>query len=275
MNKIILHVGAPKTGTSFIQSSLEKSSSNLAKLGIHYPTGKSTLPTSDAKIRSGNTNRKNIFHLCEKFVNQVKAPQECLLLSHEMLFSMFANDEKYFRFFNNLDIQVIVVLMIRNPIELVASTYGQEVKRGGYAKDFEFYITQFRMFDELFQFFESAEKYGVSVNFTNYSNAKNSLLNAFSELIGVPKNTLITPDAEVINRSLSDAETYIQKKFNEKYGREAHKFISDPLCEKLIHIKSGKPRLSEKSFLSFKEKRTKKSQHLIQNMRYQTRKSLI
>jgi hypothetical protein len=114
------------------------------------------------------------------------------------------------------------------------------------------------MFDELFQFFELAEKYGVPVNFTNYSSAKNSLLNAFSALVGIPQNTLITPDAEIINRSLSDAETYIQKKFNEKYGREAHKFISDPLCEKLIHIKSGKPRLSEKSFLSFKEKKNEK-----------------
>jgi hypothetical protein len=51
---------------------------------------------------------------------------------------------------------------------------------------------------------------------------------------------------------LSAVEMYIQRQFNKKYGRDARKFVANPLCEKLPYIKSGFPSFSEKYFYQFK-----------------------
>lgn len=258
MKNIYIHLGHEKTGSSFIQSSLEKSVSNLEEFGIYYPIHKSKKTSPDAQIRSGNTGKRNLIDMCQKFVKSNNFPSKTLLLSNETLFKYFANDENYFHSLRKIDANIKIVLMIRNPLELAFSSYGQNVKRGGYIKDFEDFLIEFDIFDQIFRFFEFAKKHSISINFVNYSEVKNSLLDIFSEMIDVPPGTLKIPDVKVINRSLSDVETYIQKKFNGKYGREARKFISDPLCVKLTDIKSGAHFISEKNFHNFKQQINKK-----------------
>ncbi len=251
---IIIHIGHSKTGSSFIQSSLDKSVDRLFHHGISYPSSNDRKTVSDSYIRSGNTSAKKLVSTCKKFVANSSGTTPILLLSSELLFENFVTNENYFRCLNSLDASVRIILFTRDPLDYAISSYNQLLKRHGYVDAFDEFICQFDYFDLIFSFFEMANRHGITVDFVNYSNIKEPILEKFSDLIGVPQNTLAAPDVDVVNRSLSEVEMYIQQQFNKKYGREARKFVANPLCEKLPYIKNGFPFFSEKSFSQFKDK---------------------
>jgi hypothetical protein len=254
---IIVHIGHSKTGSSFIQSSLDKSVDRLFHHGVSYPSSNDRKTVSDSYIRSGNTRAKQLDRTCKKFVTNSSGATPILLLSNERLFDSFATNENYFRFLSALDASVRIILFTRDPLDFAISSYNQLLKRHGYVDTFDEFIGQFDYFDLLFSFFELAKHHSIAVDFLNYSNIKEPILDKFSDLIGVPRNTLEAPDVDVVNRSLSEVEMYIQQQFNKKYGREARKFVANPLCEKLPCIKNGFPFFAEKSFSQFKDKMNK------------------
>jgi hypothetical protein len=254
---ITIHIGHCKTGSSFIQSSLDKSVDRLFHHGISYPSSNDHKTVSDSYIRSGNTRAKELVSTSKKFVTNSSGTTPVLLLSNELLFDNFATNEEYFRFLSALDASVRIIMFTRDPLDYAISSYNQLLKRHGYVDTFDEFIGQFDYFDLLFSFFELAKRHSIAVDFVNYSNIKEPILDKFSDLIGVPRNTLEAPDVDVVNRSLSEVEMYIQQQFNKKYGREARKFVAYPLCEKLPYVKNGFPFFSEESFSEFKEKMNK------------------
>lgn len=254
---IIIHIGHCKTGSSFIQSSLDKSVDRLFRHGVSYPSSNDRKTVSDSYIRSGNTRAKKLDSTCKKFVTNSSGAAPSLLLSNELLFDNFVTNENYFRFLSALDARVRIILFTRDPLDYAISSYNQLLKRHGYIDTFDEFIGQFDYFDLLFSFFDLAKRHSIAVDFVNYSNIKEPILDKFSDLIGVPRNTLEAPDVDVVNRSLSEVEMYIQQQFNKKYGREARKFVANPLCEKLPCIKNGFPFFAEKSFSQFKDKMNK------------------
>jgi hypothetical protein len=251
---IIIHIGHGKTGSSFIQSSLDKSADRLLQYGISYPLQNEHKTVSDSYVRSGNTRAKELVGACETFVRRLAGTSSILLLSHENLFGHFARNENYLRFLASLDANVRIILFTRDPLDHAISSYNQFLKRHGYVNTFDEFICQFDYFNLIFPFFELINHHGIGVDFVNYTNVKDPILDRFSDFIGVPRNTLKPPDIGIVNRSLSEVEMYIQRQFNKKYGRDARKFISNPLCEKLPDIKNGYPFLSEKCFFQFKDK---------------------
>ena len=249
----MIHVGHGKTGSSYIQSSVDKSTDRLAELGIFYPLLSETKGFSDAFVRSGNVNKRNLIGKCRAFLKGTN-PANTLLLSNENLLGIFSRTENYFKQLSLLKAEIRFIVFTRDPLELAISGYGQIIKRGGFTGTFDEYVSEFDNFRGIFSFFELAEKHKLPVSFINYSNVKKTVLEKFSLMVGVPEDCLRSPDVAVVNRSLSSVEMYIQRRFNENLGRDARKFIADPLCQQLPDIKPGLPTLSEENFFLFKKK---------------------
>ncbi|MBT0585037.1 sulfotransferase domain-containing protein [Alteromonas oceanisediminis] len=128
--KVIIHIGPPKTGTSAIQKWLRENQTQLSDAGIFYPPH-----TVDANgVSSGNflsllsqkTRQTQYFfdvQKSQKLLSDFETmPHHTLLLSSE-------------RFYNHLlDLflwlpQAKYVFYIRHPLDLIESSYHQEVKR--------------------------------------------------------------------------------------------------------------------------------------------------
>jgi len=54
MSILYLHIGGPKTGSTFIQSVLRTNRSTLLDFGIHYPTGQDYPDSTPTSWTSGN-----------------------------------------------------------------------------------------------------------------------------------------------------------------------------------------------------------------------------
>jgi hypothetical protein len=164
-NRIVLHVGAPKTGTTFIQKSLQQDSKYCRKSGVYVP--------EDTRIQGVAGNAKLValsfrngchetfnrrFHdidlaqsnpadalnvLCSGWTPE----QEALFLSAEYF---HANDAPLLRGMINEDIDVSIVLFIRRQDRWVQSWHNQLTKSASITSSIEdFVYTIGREEDEL------------------------------------------------------------------------------------------------------------------------------
>ena len=100
--ELILHIGHKKTGSSFIQSVLERNSSLLEKHGYFYPPSCSDNSQNalQGKISSGNginffdhkNFQSNLFNFCKLSTHDDKSRRK-IILSSELLFDHLVNDK--------------------------------------------------------------------------------------------------------------------------------------------------------------------------------------
>ena len=141
--KLFLHIGHGKTGTSAIQSSLAIASDNLRGKGINYPIG-STLRdrASRLEITSGNWEPKPDISLSEQVLSIAEQNQDdsAIILSSESLFwlipELIKNKSQWE---NQLDLHII--LAVREIEEMLSSEYQQRVKRHGDAMPLEQFLS--------------------------------------------------------------------------------------------------------------------------------------
>jgi hypothetical protein len=237
MNEIIIHIGHPKTGSSFIQSILALNRNILSNY-FTYPTNKDIIKASNGYISSGNFNllfnKKLNLNSCERY-----------LFSGEQLFISLLSE--YFIFFKNLCIthKVKVILYTRDIIEQRISSWGQSIKRGGSIflldTSLKRWINQgvFNPYSTVLKWFNAAETLGFELVVRNYSNHRDDLINTFLiDVIG-DKTTLPVlsfPDIVDINRSLNMIELEFQRVFN-AFDKKSSRYISDLLVNYCPNIK--------------------------------------
>lgn len=133
---LILHIGAPKTGTSFIQQVLKNNSNALNACGYHYfenlrwhDGSHHHFAFSLMGLNYGNVSFDSYEQNCDKLVSEMKLnPNSTYILSSELLF-FDANKYKgsLELFFSNFS-QVTVVVYLRNPVDYLTSLYKQMVR---------------------------------------------------------------------------------------------------------------------------------------------------
>jgi len=124
---VIVHIGAPKTGTSAIQNFLLDSRKDLLEEGFYYPyhskdnNNISGGHSEFASLIVGNdiTDAEKLFL---KYLS--KAKNKTLLLSAE---SFFHNPDNLFKIMSSYKVKIIVFQ--RNRVEEIISLYNQGVKR--------------------------------------------------------------------------------------------------------------------------------------------------
>jgi len=155
--KAIVHIGAPKTGTSTLQSFMKANAAELSARGFRYaplyPHRKSEfelpmaalarldkpLPSRDEQLRYGapdlETQKQQAEADIARLAAEVKGRSEhTALFSSEHIFPWMRSAASIASFdglFREIFSEVHYILYIRNPEDLVLSLYSQNVKNGG------------------------------------------------------------------------------------------------------------------------------------------------
>lgn len=126
---VVIHIGAPKCGSSAIQRFCVSHRDALLKLGYFYPehsldvNGVSGGHTQVAGALISNK-RKQAHATFQRWLNEAKAQRACLLLSAEAFYGRHAAMAE---FCEGLDVTVIGFL--RHPIEYLLGNHNQGIKR--------------------------------------------------------------------------------------------------------------------------------------------------
>ena len=256
-NNIYLHIGHGKTGTSAVQSALAIAKDQLLSLGIYYPID-SSVESKATKfgITSGNWSHVSDRSLGKELTSKLKAAtnNSSLLLSSEHLFwymdSLFGD--------NDIDLEQInlhVILAVRDLEEMLSSEYQQLVKRHGETRPFEMFLRSREFISShhrrAAQLLKQLEDHGVKTTVINYSKYKSSIAELIFEVIGAkdayPHSRM---DGVVINRSLTQKELEILRVINGIYFKKYPTIgvrISDALVKAFPDFYSQKLRLSTES----------------------------
>jgi hypothetical protein len=249
MNKIYLHIGYGKTGTSLIQSWL----ANNAKIlkdnhGIEYPI-EDNIRYSRAKegyISSGNIKIFNSLNF-----DNLKTPNNILLFSHEGFFSKFFENKNIQYLLTNSKLKIFIYT--RNPIEYLISRWHQYTKSGLEALDFQQYIeiTNINIFQHLIDLIHFYKDQNIDYVIRNYSNYKKNLIQTFlSDILNknVDINQFKSPKNSIVNRSHDEFEleliqSYSKLKNKNNNFNKSRLLLSDYFINFNPEIKSYKPLL--------------------------------
>lgn len=251
MTTLYLHIGAPKTGSTFIQSSLRLSMEVLKESGLVYPRGWEAGGIGQLSWTEGNGARfldskiETYNVIRSSFSDQFHG----LVFSSELLLNKFSTPkyrqklEKALEYFNFSKVRIL--LFLRDPIDAAVSMWLQVVKRNGCVDNMATFLTDSGYIEKHMkltaQALESLSQMNrVDVIALNYTKFKGDILGAVGRWLEIDKKRLITPKAEAINRSLDSGEVRLQLELNRILGNSAH-ILGKALSEQITDVKPWKP----------------------------------
>ncbi len=238
--KLFLHIGHGKTGTSAIQSSLAIASNDLAAQGISYPIQQSLRDrASRLEITSGNWEPKSEVSLSDELLEIAANNGDDLkiILSSESLFwlvpELIQNKSKWE---NNIDIHII--LAVREIEEMLSSEYQQRVKRHGDSMPLEQFLRARHFISshhaKAAEIIELMTQSNISNTIINYSKHKRDISQLIFKLVGAEE---LYPEDQmagaIINRSLSRKELEMLITINALYYSK-FPWISTRISDALI-----------------------------------------
>lgn len=259
MKQLFLHIGHGKTGTSSVQALLARSHDKLRRNGILYPAHPSFGWAQKGHISSGNiaAHDRTLDWMQSRVLPVLRgepAYSKYIFSSEQM----FMNMAPLFNYVNQFpaEIDIRVVLCVRNPLELAASSYMQGVKRHGFTRSFDDvteasgftcgYIK--RILDLLSEF----DKRGIRYSLLNYSVLGPSICRAIATEMGILEVVRDELDGlGVVNRSLTRDEAQLVMFVNAIFGQQAGSSVSDKLVNLLPWIKGELPSLSPRAYEQF------------------------
>jgi hypothetical protein len=236
--KVVLHVGSPKTGSSYIQSALVLSRQTLAAAGIHYPQHASDAAAAEGAVTSGNIDafvEKDVRDVILGDLEVAPSATKTILYSNEMLTKVLSENPQVVR-----DILAVtsveVVAFVRDPVEWFWSTYGQHVKGKGLTVELNDFMPRWKPPQLALDFFTVCDELGVGLTVRNYSTTKHDLLPVFSHMLApLADITLTTPAQKTVNRSLTVSEEAFQREVNRTSFRNPEA-LADALVNQLPDI---------------------------------------
>jgi len=240
MKTLFLHIGHGKTGSSWIQASLGLSVASLAAAGITYPgTPAGGLPT---RITSGNA--RGLLASPQSLETRLRVDAASgagsFLYSSEWLSTEILGGPSVIPLgevaARHGFARVAVLLFIRDPIASAASVWQQLTKRHGQTQSIESLFARYELPRHAAEILERLDAIdGIEVTVRNYSRCRDRLLDETAAWLGIPRDTLVSPPAIRVNRSMTRAELAVQQVLNRHLG-ECGELVSDPLCELLPDI---------------------------------------
>jgi hypothetical protein len=245
--KIMIHVGHSKTGSSAIQSCLAINADKLAAAGVTYPTHQSFDLAGRGQISSGNIDFR------VGWVNDIREVAKrldarALLFSSEIIFHGLIRDmNEIVTLASEFDVKII--LFVREPLAMLFSTYGQAVKRHGTVISLDEFSRPEMHTIVARDTVTALHDHHISFEVRNYSATENRLIPEFARMVGVDPSVLSEmPPKRRINRSLDRSEMVLQRAFNRHYGSSSSQFISDALVNETPDIVAEKDLLSRDAY---------------------------
>jgi hypothetical protein len=211
--KIYLHIGHGKTGTSAIQSAFAIAQKDLLIHQIEYPIHSSERKkASEFAITSGNWKSNPEESLAEELFRRSREQtnNNSILLSSESLFwhldSLFEAEIQKVK-----DLNLHVLLAVREIEEMLSSEYQQRVKRHGEKRPFEqflrsrhFISSHHKKASDVISLLNQKE---IKTTIINYSKHKNNIAELIFDALeakdAYPRDAV---HGVVVNRSLSHKE---------------------------------------------------------------------
>ena len=257
--QLYLHIGHGKTGTSAIQSAFAIAQKDLLKLGIEYPIQNTDREkASQFAITSGNWNYNPKESLAQELTRRSREQNNnnSILLSSESLFWQL--DSLFEDGFQELkDLNLHVLLAVREIEEMLSSEYQQRVKRHGEKRPFEQFLRSRHFISShhkrASEIITLLNKNKIKTTIINYSKHKHNIIELIFKTLqaeeAYPRDTV---SGVVVNRSMSHKElaiiTLINALFYTKFPWISTR-LSDALVKELPTVQSQKCRLSEDSKL--------------------------
>ena len=252
--KVFLHIGHGKTGSTAFQCFMAQNYSNLIKKDILYNKSESMEfnLALENKINSGNINPKNdwvkdgLLRVLESEPNY-----KSYIFSNE---NLFHNMEPFIDLMRNIknrnQFEFVIILCIRNPIEMLLSEYNQNVKREGchlnlqqflYRKNFTCTHTK-----KSCVLIKKLENLKINYLLFNYSAERYEIVSSISKKINIfDFCDLKNITEKEINRSLSENELLLVRFINKFYGKNVGANVADKIVNEipklLIKTKSKFP----------------------------------
>lgn len=252
--RVILHIGHPKTGSSAFQAYLAQNHDSLKKAGVLYPEHSSFEAAKRNKITSGNVTLKaSDEHWLERRILPIMEAHpgySSYIFSNENLIHRM---DSFLRSASSTGTasNFHVLLAVRNPLEQLSSVYQQMVKRHGYTKTYDHFLSEHNYrcnallrASSVTQALDEAE---ISYTLRNYSFLRRRLFEEFTRAIGINQIMTEPPAKSPVNRSLSATELQLLLFVNAIHGKSAGQKLSDQLVNQLPKIQPVTLRMSATS----------------------------
>jgi hypothetical protein len=248
MPTLYLHIGHGKTGSSWIQSSLQLSHAALKEQGIDYPLGRGVRLNNTETLLDTSGNASDLFETEMKFIAALAANRpsdnRSLLLSSEFIFEGILKEKIALeRALQHGFDQVKVLLFIRDPVGHAVSNWQQNIKSNGLHRvslEDHFGLYDIPVWVKVIVDQMNCSE-GVALTVLNYSRCKDRLLEAVAAWLDVPTETLVVPAVARVNRSMTPSELLLVQHLERYIPAPIPSRIARDLCTYLPNVET--PRL--------------------------------
>ena len=263
---VLVHIGLPKTGTTYLQSCLAGHVDDLAALGVDYPGDDTNqVPALFAPLEWFSPARDH-HHAGERWQRlrqQVASHRDRVVISAENL--AVADAEKAARVIGGLGYERCRVVVTLRALDLVLSSFWQHEVRAGLTTGFDDWAEEMALgpggtnenssfwivndWGRVIDVWTSvcgAERVAVVVL---PRHAGESILRSFEHLIGLPDSLLSPTHAARTNRSMTWAEAELIRQLNVSLaGRVSPRIFSETVPDGAIvqMLESYQPELGER-----------------------------
>jgi len=240
MQRIILHIGHHKTGTSALQSFLARNAAALRAQDVYYPDNPGNATAAQNKISIGNITPTGDWLNDQVVANALQAPDaSTVVYSCEALCLMIADKiEEIARLKDHVDITL--VLVVRDVFEQLQSVYQQVVKRAGYFGELSDLAMATSSIEIAADIVRKCQDFGVAINVLNYSTHKHDIIEQVlrtfpngdalvAALAGLDKSA-------IVNRSMTFSELNLLSEINRLGETNLGMLVSDRLVNELPDI---------------------------------------
>ena len=241
MKPIIVHIGHPKTGSSAIQHHLKINHQRLAEFGYSYPVPKALL-LAKSKVSSGNG---DLFLRFDK-------PAEPVIFSNELLYAAtnFQEGAEFHQKLMAYRDHIRIVIFTRDVFSHFLSAWGQGVKRGGRTETTDEFAQRYFNFNHLLLVVRFLEAQGIEFVLRNHSRMDDAVDSFMRLVLGDQADAYLAGaefEKSVVNRSLTLAETELQRRLNEQFGMSPAGWIADQFVDLLPDVPSERQPLMQQT----------------------------
>lgn len=232
MKKLFIHIGTPKTGTSYVQNLYNVSSASMPNSRdlFYYPKS----PQGSA-ISPGSGNGLDVIRRIKNkeypegidlYFLSLFEEKNTVLLSSEVFCTLSDDEIEVLRdMVSRLGVQCQVIVFYRDLYEFCWSGYSQTVKRGGETQEF------FDNAKERDLLLDSWQRFSVlgPVHVFQYRNAPGYLLSCFDELGLRPVSISQKIERSRVNKSLTLKQISLLRILNKYFSRKLVGLTGDVL----------------------------------------------
>ena len=227
MGNLVLHVGMPKTGTSFLQGILNRNKSLIERIGdIKLVCGPTPHVIASFLIEDNSLTSRTDIDTLRKLYNEniyseldhYSKLAKNVILSSE--YFILCNKERILSYFGKHFSDIEIIITVRRQDKLLASGYNQDVKALNRKTNLSWNPFDAPYLD-YWEFCEEWSKLGIKIHVIDYDlvrTQKDGLLTSFFSKVSIDltsfKNAIVTPGDDASNYSLSYNEVLLKLALN-------------------------------------------------------------